>query len=315
MRKMICVPLIAAVLTAGGICQNARPAYAAAETVLTGECGENLTWTLDTSTCTITISGTGKMTDYGGISQNTYTPWSKYDGAIHTVIVESGVTTIGNNAFFYCPNIYHVELPDSLESIGISAFQTCKSLAEIELPAHLKTIGKQAFMGCERLKTMEIPASVDTVDYLAFYNCASLEKVTILNPQCRLYPDSTFTNGEAAKKEPFYNGVICGYENSTAQTYAEKNAVKFESLGAAPTLTGDFDGDGELTAEDAQNVLTAYTEALTGGQSALTDTQKTACDIDGDGELTSADAQFILIYYTENNVTGNPVSWDDLRRK
>lgn len=78
---------------------------------------------------------------------------------------------------------------------------------------------------------------------------------------------------------------------------------------------GDYDGDGEITATDAQNVLIAYTEELTSGKSTLTDAQFSACDVDGDGKITVADAQYILIYFTENTVTGNPTTWDDLIKK
>lgn len=77
-------------------------------------------------------------------------------------------------------------------------------------------------------------------------------------------------------------------------------------------LRGDFDGDGEVTANDAQSVLVSYTEELASGTNPMTASQINACDIDGDGKITAADAQYILLYFTENTVTGNPTTWDQL---
>lgn len=58
-------------------------------------CGENLTWTLDENGC-LTISGTGEMTDF---DSNTIVPWFEFRSSITDVVIEEGVTTIGNYAF------------------------------------------------------------------------------------------------------------------------------------------------------------------------------------------------------------------------
>lgn len=74
---------------------------------------------------------------------------------------------------------------------------------------------------------------------------------------------------------------------------------------------GDLNGDGTVSAEDAQLVLNLYTEIV--AERALADAnQLAAADINQDGELSADDAQIILLYYTENILTGNPVSWEDL---
>ena len=63
---------------------------------LTGKCGENVTYSLDTSTGELVISGTGDMTDY---SLYIYAPWHSNSSSIKTVTISSGVTSIGNDAF------------------------------------------------------------------------------------------------------------------------------------------------------------------------------------------------------------------------
>ena len=102
----------------------------AADVVAEGTCGENLTWTLD-SKGTLTISGTGAMTDY---SNDSNAPWFNSRSSIKSVIIESGVTTIGESAFFECISLESVTIPDSVTSIGDYAFEYCSSLASVTIP-------------------------------------------------------------------------------------------------------------------------------------------------------------------------------------
>ena len=76
--------------------------------------GSNLTYTLEDGT--LTISGTGNMPNW--IVDDT--PWS--GSSITTVIIESGVTSIGDYAFFNCYDITSVTIPSTVRSIGESAF-------------------------------------------------------------------------------------------------------------------------------------------------------------------------------------------------
>lgn len=86
--------------------------------------------------------------------------------------------------------------------------------------------------------------------------------------------------------------------------------LKISSVNFAP-LRGDVDGDGEVTAADAQFALLAYSDIISGEETGLTAKQMLAADVTGDGILSADDSQFILIYYI-NTVTGNTVIWDDL---
>lgn len=92
----------------------------------------------------------------------------------------------------------------------------------------------------------------------------------------------------------------------------KKLIEKYVLSDAGEPLRGDVTLDGEISVEDAQKALIAYTEAYAGNPVDLTDAQRKAADVNGDGELSVEDAQFILIYYTENVVAGKTVSWDQI---
>ena len=175
------------------------PLIAGAQTLANGKCGDNLTWSL-ASDGTLTISGAGAMPDYAGRS---YVPWYyDYGSQIKSVVVESGVTNIGNWAFYDSDNLTSVSIPSSVTMIGEyafsdcgklasiaipagvtniknNAFSYCASLADITLPKSLVKIGNDAFRSCTALTDITIPAGVTNIDFWAFAECTNLTNVTI----------------------------------------------------------------------------------------------------------------------------------------
>ncbi len=109
-------------------------------------CGENLTWTLEDGT--LTISGTGDMENYG---QSHYVPWDFYRVTITSVVIEDGVTSIGGYAFYQCTNLTSVTIPDGVTSIDLYAFGYCSNLTNITLPESITDIGSWVFSGCTSL--------------------------------------------------------------------------------------------------------------------------------------------------------------------
>ena len=136
-------------------------AYAA---VKTGKCGDNVTYLLDTSTGVLTINGTGKMTDY-----STNSPFY-FNSSVKTVIIESGVTSIGDWAFYGCTSLTSVTIPDNITSIGVYAFSYCTSLTNVTIPGSVTNIDDRAFYYCENLTSITIPDSVTSIGTNAFYN-------------------------------------------------------------------------------------------------------------------------------------------------
>ncbi len=143
------------------------PVSASAST--SGTCGDNLIWNYDSSTYTLTISGTGAMDNYYPDDINEiYPPWKSYINQIQTIIISDGVTAIGSNAFQNCGNTISLIIPDSVNEIGENAFNNCKSLKSVVIPDSVTTIGSGAFSGCNKLTSITIPDSVTSIGASAF---------------------------------------------------------------------------------------------------------------------------------------------------
>ena len=139
-----------------------------------GTCGTELTWKL--SGGVLTISGTGNMTNWTSYSS---APWDSYKESITSVMIDSGVTSVGNYAFYNCSALETVSLPEGLTSIGSNTFRGCSNLATVKLPESLQTIGSYAFRDCTSLGEVRIPAAVTSVSSSEpFEGCTSLTKVT-----------------------------------------------------------------------------------------------------------------------------------------
>ena len=94
-------------------------------------------------------------------------------------IVPKGVTTIGDDAFYYCINLMNVFMPESVVVIGDRSFDNCKALTDITIPESVTTIGSSAFHCCESLTTISIPDNVKSINNYTFNGCSGLEYVTI----------------------------------------------------------------------------------------------------------------------------------------
>ena len=192
-----------------------------ADTLTTGKCGENVTYSFDESTGVLTISGTGDMNQW----LEDVSPWYG-ETRIKTLIIDEGVTSVGGGAFQNCSNLSNVQFPNSLTLINSDAFLNCTSLASVTIPDGVKRIDNSAFEGCKRLTSFsvnegnsnyssqdgvlfnkdkteiiqysigneraiyDIPNSVTSIGYSAFSGCTSLTSVTI--------PDSVISIGDSA---------------------------------------------------------------------------------------------------------------------
>ena len=104
-------------------------------------------------------------------------PWNTYREQINAVVLEPGITSIGDYAFTKFDNLTDIQIPDSVTSIGEWAFYNCGSLASVKIPACVASIGERAFYKCKGLTRADISAS--NVGNYAFYNCTGLTSVTI----------------------------------------------------------------------------------------------------------------------------------------
>ena len=141
-----------------------------------GTCGKNLTWTYTEYTKTLSIEGTGAMTNY------TYTspaPWHQYKYNVNKINIGPNVTTIGDYAFAYLEYAKNVTIGDAVTSIGNSAFNSCTKLSKIIIPNSVTSIDYAAFQNCTALYSATIGNSVTSIGNFAFNSCSSLRSITI----------------------------------------------------------------------------------------------------------------------------------------
>ena len=149
--------------------------------------------------------------------------------SLTSITIPESVTYLGWKAFSGCASLTSVTIPGSVTSIGIRTFSGCTSLTSITIPGSVTSIGSSAFSDCTSLTSITIPDSVTRIDSYAFSGCTGLELITILNPACEIYDDNTTLSDSA---------VIMGYQNSTAQKYAEENNRAFELITQGDEATG-----------------------------------------------------------------------------
>ncbi len=158
------------------------------ELYLKGICGQDVTWSYDKTSATLTISGSGAMSkETLSLDENSFT---HLKDQIKHIIIEDGVTSISDNAF-----------------------AQCKNLKDVQIGKDVETVGNYAFAYSYELEYITFPKSVSNLGSNLFYDSAILVQVDILNPDCVITDSETVFPA---------NTRICGYENSTAQEYAEK---------------------------------------------------------------------------------------------
>ena len=106
--------------------------------VLSGKHGDNITWKKD-SDGTLTISGTGDMADATSAS------WKDDRLHIKKIIINKGITSIGERAFTEFKNVISVSLPDTVTKIDEAAFANCYKLTAVNIPDNVTVIGDSAF--------------------------------------------------------------------------------------------------------------------------------------------------------------------------
>ena len=175
----------------------------AEENTLTYDCGETphtVTATLSRNndgeeTYTLTITGDGPMANYDGYktsSNNSYAPWYEKIQNITQLIVEDGVTTLGDDILYYgyydysndeshsfYSDLREVKLPDGLTYIGKRAFCGSPKLIEVKIPSTVTKIEQSAFSRCTGLTKIELPPQLEEVGYSSFYGCSGLTEITI----------------------------------------------------------------------------------------------------------------------------------------
>lgn len=162
----------------------------------------------DEATETLYIWGNGPMPNY---TDSTYTtaPWQGWSSVCKNIVI-SGLSSIGNYAFY-----------------------GCKSLTSVTIPASVTTIGSSAFNRCSSLTSVSIPDSVKTIGFYAFYLCTSLTEITV-DPDNEKF---TSEDGVLFENNKTKTTLVC-YPTGKAGSYSIPDGVTGISYDAFAYCTG-----------------------------------------------------------------------------
>ena len=143
-----------------------------------GTYGNSITWSLNTTTGLLTISGSGSMEEVymGGEAY----PWDDYYESIKKVVISEGITSVGTYAFTGYENLTSVTLPNTLDSICYSSFSST-AITTLTLPSNLHYIESSAFSSCRMLRTFTLSNALEEIPYSMCTNCTSLQQIVIPN--------------------------------------------------------------------------------------------------------------------------------------
>lgn len=141
-----------------------------------GACNTRISWAYDTAERVLTLSGSGAMPTY---SYGSSVPWYSFRDQIKSIVIGSGITSVGKYAFYYCSAVENISIPNGVTLLDEYAFSWCSSLKSISIPSTVKTIDMYAFNYCSALESVTIPDGVDIIWNRAFFGCSSLKDINI----------------------------------------------------------------------------------------------------------------------------------------
>ena len=162
-----------------------------------GQCGDHAIWEL-TKSGVLTVCGSGPMWDYNGNSWGVWEKprpkwWMRRDGVkVRKIVVEDGITAVGQYAFCTLMELSEVSLPDTVEEIRGGAFLGENRLRTFTIPARVGFVAWDTFYSCVMLEEVRIPAGVRKIQTYAFHACRSLKRLVFLGDAPGLVAGSAF---------------------------------------------------------------------------------------------------------------------------
>ena len=177
-----------------------------AETLIKqNNCGANVYYRFSNNTLTIFGKGvmkncftktTANMNIGNAVRVRSY---QKYISKVVNIVVENGVSKIGNGAFacmpklktakiqgnlgiaalWGCTNLEKVTYTNGKGTMGFACFGNCKKLRNMVIAEGVSSMNRSCFAGCTKLKTIELPTTLKVVGETSFHSCTSLRTVTV----------------------------------------------------------------------------------------------------------------------------------------
>lgn len=217
-----------------------------------GSIGENLKWAF-TDDGTLTISGTGEMEHADG---NSGYAWGTDNhtlnrSLIKKVVVEEGVTTLGEYIFWDCQNLTEVSLPKSLTALKKECFKSCPKLKEITLPDKITLIDENAFDHCSTLETVTFPKNLKDIKAQAFYYC-NLKKVDLSQTKIETIGMGAFAHNTECEEVYLPKTLKIFFGNDEGAFGDCNNLKKAVCLAVYPPQT--LDGGPDFSSEEGINM-------------------------------------------------------------
>lgn len=205
------------------------------ENVVNGKCGEDAYFTLDKSTGTLVISGTGKVDSNAEVIDNIYRGmmFDKYKDYIKSVVIEEGITELSIGLFSGYTKVESVKLPESLKVINDYCFLET-SIRELELPAGLKEVNYHSFGMIDKLENIIIYGCPSI--FMTFSDCYNIKKVVI-------YDKNKSIPFHPADLKPSNVIIYCYKDSFTHETADRKNmrVVCLDEFGEDNLITDGTD--------------------------------------------------------------------------
>ena len=135
---------------------------------------DTTTWSWTVKDGVLTISGSGDMPDYSG---RLNVPWYSQSDEIVSIVVEEGITGIGDFAFGTCGKATSASIASSVVRIGKNAFSSCEKLRTVQIPDSVQEIGTEAFRQCSALTKVRLPSGITEISDRLFCDCRGLTSV------------------------------------------------------------------------------------------------------------------------------------------
>lgn len=245
---------------------------AKAETLGTFQYGDNIYATLD-ETGTLTLSGTGAMWDGKRVTtdwpyRSSLTQTVKFAGKdtyidhlVYKIVVNDGITSIGNYAFYNFYKLQSLSIGNSVTSIGEDAFYGTSALHTVTIPGTVRKIGIRAFT-CSGLTSCTLNKGIQTIDNYAFYNTKLKylvipDGITIIG-ECAFNSDSKSTLETVTIPQNITIIKAFAFPSVTATIYSMDVMIADNAFGSSSTLIANRGSSAEKYANINSGITFKY---------------------------------------------------------